>query len=175
MFGRSTFGKFEDYHPLDTSTTSWGVLNQILEGQYKVSTSWTLDLEEIKRRLVDTMTANAFENLVVSLLQLEHPDEIWHQTGGPGDGGIDGLGSDENGDVVGLMQAKLYYDGQPLNLGNLADKQKLRRYAAILIPERRKATDRWNGAFGPGEWIASAVRRHWRVLPQARAMRVGEE
>ena len=172
MFGRSTFGKFEDYHPIDTSTTSWGVLNQILEGQYKVPTSWTLDLEEIKHRLVDTMTANAFEHLVVSLLQLEHPDEIWHQTGGPGDGGIDGLGSDENGDVVGLMQAKLYYDGQPLNLDNLADKQKLRRYAAILIPENpRPPTD--GTVLLDLEWIARAVRRHWQALPQARTMRIG--
>ena len=172
MFGRSTFGKFEDYHPIDTNTTSWGVLNQILEGQYKVPTSWTLDLEEIKRRLVDTMTANAFENLIVSLLQLEHPDEIWHQTGGPGDGGIDGLGSDENGDVVGLMQAKLYHYGQPLNLGNSAHQQKLRRYATILIPEEPRPPI-------PGtvlldlEWIARAVLRHWQALPQAHTMRIG--
>ena len=176
MFGRSTFGRFEDCHPLDANTTSWGVLNQILEGQYRVSTSWMHDLEEIKRRLVDTMTPNAFENLVVSLLQLEHPDEIWHQTGGPGDGGIDGLGSDENGKVVGLMQAKLYYDGrQPLNLGNLGHYRSLRRYAAILIPEKPKKPTDDKTKLLCLKWIASAVCRHWRVLPQARAMRVGEE
>ena len=173
MFGRSTFGKFEDYHPIDTNTTSWGVLNQILKGQYKVPTWWTLDLEEIKRRLVDTMTANAFEHLVVLLLQLEHRNEIWHQTGGPGDGGIDGLGSNENGDVVGLMQAKLYCSS-PLNLGNLGHQRSLRRYAAILIPEKpRLPTD--GTELLDLEWIAGAVHRHWRTLPQARAMRIGEE
>ena len=172
MFGQSTFGRFEDCHPLDANTTAWGVLDQILKGKYQVSTSWKCDLKEIKRRLVDTMTANAFENLIVSLLQLEYPDEIWHQTGGPGDGGIDGLGSDENGDVVGLMQAKLYHYGQPLNLGNSAHQQKLRRYAAILIPEEPRPPT-------PGtvlldlEWIARAVLRHWQALPQAHTMRIG--
>lgn len=175
MFGRSTFGKFKDCHPLDANTTAWGVLDQILKGEYQVSTSWTCDLVEIKRRLVDTMTANAFENLIVSLLQLKYPDEIWHQTGGPGDGGIDGLGSDENGNVVGLMQAKLYDDGtQPLNLGKLGHKASLRRYAAILVQKKRNPPD--DGTeFLDLERIARAVLRHWQGLPQARAMRIGEE
>ncbi|MXX15439.1 MAG: hypothetical protein F4Z86_18680 [Gemmatimonadetes bacterium] len=175
MFGRSTFGRFKDCHPLDANTTAWGVLDQILKGEYQVSTSWNCDLKEIKRRLVDTMTANAFENLIVSLLQLDHPDEIWHQTGGPGDGGIDGLGSDENGNVVGLMQAKLYDDGtQPLNLGNLGHKASLRRYAAILVQKKRNPPN--DGTkFLDLERIARAVLRHWQALPQARAMRIGEE
>ena len=173
MFGRSTFGKFEDCHPLDANTTAWAVLDQILKGNIRFRTSWALDLDEIKRRLVDTTTANAFEHLVVSLLQLEHPNEIWYQTGGPGDGGIDGLGSDENGNIVGLMQAKLYHDGSPFNLDYLAKKQKLRRYAAILVQERRNPpTD--GTVLLDLEWIADAVLRHWRMLPQACAMRVGE-
>lgn len=171
MFGRSTFGRFKDCHPLDANTTAWDVLDQILKGEYQVSTSWTCDLEKIKRRLVDTMTANAFENLIVSLLQLEYPDEIWLQTGGPGDGGIDGLGSAENGDVVGLMQAKLYCESK-LNLGNLAHQQSLRRYAAILIPETPNRPTDGTKLLGL-EWIAGAVRRHWQALPQARAMRIG--
>lgn len=173
MFGQSTFGRFKDCHPLDANTTAWGVFDQILKGEYQVSTSWTCDLKEIKRRLVDTMTANAFENLIVSLLQLKYPDEIWHQTGGPGDGGIDGLGSDENGNVVGLMQAKLYDDGtQPLNLGNLGHKVSLRRYAAILVQKKRNPPN--DGTeFLDLERIARAVLRHWQALPQAHAMRIG--
>ena len=180
--GQGTFDKFGD-NPIDNNTTAWGVLDQILKGDYKFPnkfppSSWTLDIAEIKRRLVDTMTPYAFENLVVSLLQLEDQNEIWYQTGGSGDGGIDGLGIDANGVVVGLMQAKLYYSSPlnlgKLNLGNLADKQKLRRYAAILVPEEPTRPTDGRTELLDMEWIASAVHRHWRKLPQACAMRVGK-
>lgn len=177
-----TFDKFDD-HPINNNTTAWGVLDQILKGQYKFPNkfppSWTLDLDEIKSRLIDTMTPNAFENLVVSLLQLEHPDEIWHQTGGSGDGKIDGLGINAQGVVVGLMQAKRYYPYPSplnlgkLNLGNLAQQQSLRRYAAILLPENPTPPTDGRTELLDLERIARAVLHHWQALPQARAMRIG--
>ncbi len=174
MFGRSTFGDFWCHHPTDKNTTAWDVLNTILEEQHTVSMLWTLDLEEIKRRLVNTMTANAFEHLVVSALQLTHPDQIWYQTGGPGDGGIDGMGIDEeSGEVVGLMQAKLVCRSS-LNLANLGhQKQMIRRYAAVLIQEKPEIPVDGTELLDL-EWIARAVRCHWQDLPQARAMRVGK-
>ena len=172
MFGRSTYGKFQN-HPIDQKKTAYDELDRILKGD-AVRTDWTLELDEIKRRLVDTMTPNAFENLVVSLLQLENPDEIWHQTGGPGDGGIDGLGSNEEGEVVGLMQAKLSAWSVP-QLGALghSDRQ-IERYVAVLVfegPDRR--TDDRTKLLDLA-WVAEAVRRHRCFLPQALAMRVGE-
>ena len=107
---------------------------------------WSLEPEEVKRHpfppfiqcLVDTLSNPcAFENLVVALLQLEHPDDSWHHTGGPGDGGIDGFGCNEAGEIVGLMQAKYYADSAP-ELGSLSQAdRKIRRYAAVLIPEQR--------------------------------------
>ena len=172
MFGRSTFGQFQN-HPTDKDgPTAHDVMAQLLDGRSITRVSLTLELDEIKRRLVDTLTASAFEHLVVSLLQLERPNEIWHQTGGPGDGGIDGLGSNEEGEVVGLMQAKLHAWSAPelSNLGH-SDRQ-IERYAAVLVPERPvPPTD--GTRYLDLEWIADAVRRHWRALPQARAMRVG--
>ena len=170
MFGRSTYGKFHD-HPMDQTPTAYDVLDLILKGDI-VRTCWTLEPNEIKRRLVDTLTPNAFENLVVSLLQLEHPNEIWHQTGGPGDGGIDGIGSNNEGEVVGLMQAKLYAWSAP-GLGDLGHSdRRIARYAAVLIPEEPNPPTGGTRLLDLA-WIADAVRRHWRVLPQARAMRVG--
>ena len=173
MFGRSTYGEFKDY-PLDKKTTAYDELDWLLNGGAPVRTDWTLDVDEIKRRLVDTLTPTAFEHLVVSLLQLEHPDEIWHQTGGPGDGGIDGLGSNEKGEVVGLMQAKLRTRSAP-KLGGLghSDRQIV-RYAAVLVLEGQDRETDGRTTLLDIEWIAKKLRLHWYRLPQALAMRVGK-
>ena len=173
MFGRSTFGEFKD-HPLGQDTaTAHDMLARVLNGQSIIRAFWTLELNEIKCRLVDSLTPSAFEHLVVSLLQLENPHEIWQQTGGPGDGGIDGLGSNENGEVVGIMQAKLSAGSSP-ELGELGHTvHEIKRYAAVLVPENpTPPTD--GTTLLDLAWIADAVRRHWRALPQARSMRVGE-
>lgn len=175
LFGRSTYGKFDDHHPLDKNATSYEVLDQILNDSPRVPLTWTLEIDEIKRRLVDTLSnPSAFENLVISLLQLEHPDEMWHHTGGSGDGGIDGFGSNEAGKVVGLMQAKFYAKKAP-NLGILGvdGEERIKHYAAVLLPETpSKPTD--GTCLLNLDWIASAVRRHWRCLPLATTMRVGK-
>ena len=172
MFGRPTFGRFQN-HPIN-GTTAHDMMAHILDGGSTIPVSWTLELDKIKCRLVDTLTASAFEHLVVSLLQLERPNEIWYQAGGPGDGGIDGFGSNEEGEVVGLMQAKLYAQSAPelRELGH-TDRQ-IERYVAVLVLERPvQPTD--GTKLLNLEWIANAVHRHWRTLPQARAMRVGEQ
>ena len=172
MLGRGTYAVF-GAHPVDTSIAAHAVLERIIGGEHR-PISWTLDLDDIKRRLVDTLFPSAFENLVASLLQLEHPDEMWHQVGGPGDGGVDGVGTDKLGNRVGLMQAKLYAqrapgfpDAEPRNPG-------VRLYSAVLVLER-PAPPSGGVRLLDLDWIAKAVQRHWRFLPQARAMRIGEE
>ena len=171
MFGRAMFGQFKD-HPIDSEVSAYQALSQILDGRSIIQTWWTLEPAEIKRRLAATLNPSTFEHLVVSLLQLENPNEIWHQTGGPGDGGIDGIGSNEDGEIVGLMQAKLTAWSAPelSDLGHFG--RPVRRYAAVLIPERpAPPTD--GTILLDLEWIVDAVRRHWCVLPQAYAMRIG--
>ena len=131
MSGRSTFGQFKD-HPINSNEVSaYQVLSQILDGRSIIQTWWTLEPDEIKRRLVDTLNPSAFEHLVVSLLQLENPNEIWHQTGGAGDGGVDGIGSNEDGQIVGLMQAKLTARSAP----------ELRAYTKIMSNGRQFGLD----------------------------------
>lgn len=172
MLGRSTYGWLAD-HPLDEDTTAYGVLDRILSGGADPIPEWTLDPEQIGQRLVDALNPSSFEHLIVSLLQLEHPDEIWSHTGGPGDGGIDGLGSNVEGKVVGLMQAKLRAKQAP-DLGSLRWRDKeVRRYAAVLILEK-PAPPSDDTCLLNLEWITDAVRRHWRSLPQARSIRAGE-
>ena len=172
LFGRSTYNVLRP-HPLDEGKTAYSVLHKILEGCHAPKMPWTLELDAIKKRLVDTLSnPYAFENLIVELLQLEHPNELWQHTGGPGDGGIDGLGSNKAGDVVGLMQAKYFAKTAP-ELGNLTTiRRRLRRYSAVLAPENpSEPTD--GTCLLNLDWIACAVRRHWRRLPLAVTMRVG--
>ena len=172
MFSRSTFGRF-DCHPILNNITAYEVLSDILNGNHSIETSWTLDLEEIKLRLLDSLTPYSFENLVVALLQLENQDQIWQQTGGVGDGGIDGLGSNENGEVVGLMQAKLKAWSMP-ELSKLGyNSNGIKRYAAVLFSEDSSPAS--DGTIHLDlEWIANKVLCHYDRLPQALAMRIGK-
>lgn len=170
LLGRSTYGELKNGHPIDEDVTAYSVLVGLLERRHSASTHWSLDIEDVKKRLVDTLAGpNAFENLVVELLQLEHPEQIWHHTGGPGDGGIDGFGSNEAGNVVGLMQAKYYAEKAPDVRGS---EESVRRYAAVLLPKNPEPTD--GTCLLDLDWVANAVLRHWRRLPLALTLRVGD-
>ena len=171
LLGRSTYNELPS-HPFDGDETAYDVLNRILGGEHIPRLPWTLEPLVVRRRLVETLSNPcAFENLVVALLQLEHPDEVWNHTGGPGDGGIDGLGSSESGEVVAVMQAK-YYAATAPGLGSPGAGRQFRRYTAVLLPENpAPPTD--GSCLLNLEWIARAVIRHWRRLPLAQTMRIG--
>lgn len=166
--GQSTYGVFRNPHPLDRTVTAYHVLMQLYDGKRAPARAWTLDTGEIKRRLAEDLTPTSFEHLVVSLLQLEHPTEIWQHTGGPGDGGIDGVGSDQEDDTIGLVQSKFFVWRAP----EFA-RAGVRCYGAVLLPEHPKPPNDGTILLDLG-WIACAVRRHWQRLPQALAMRVGK-
>lgn len=172
LFGRSTYNELSS-HPLDRDLTAHVVLDRILAGAYTIDMSWSLNFEVVKRRIVDTVSNPCeFENLVVALLQLDYPREIWQHTGGSGDGGIDGLGSNEAGEVVAVMQAKYHATTAP-RLGNVNPDRPLRRYAAVFLPENRKErTD--ETCLLDLDWITRAVCRHWQRLPFAITRRIGE-
>ena len=166
--GQSTYGVFRDPHPLDRTLTSYDVLMQLYDGMPVPARAWTLDTGEIKRRLTEDLTPTSFEHLVVSLLQLEHPTETWQHTGGPGDGGIDGIGSGSRGGTVGLVQSKFFARRAP----EFA-RAGLRCYGSVLLPEH-PIPPRDGTILLDLEWVARAVRRHWQRLPPALAMRVGK-
>ena len=158
--------------PFNTDVTAYTVLDRILVEQCVNQRTWTLALDEIKKRLVEDLNPSSLENLVVSILQKEHREEVWQHTGGPGDGGIDGIGSNEAGKTVGLLQVKLFADPAPAFPDRPTD-DVIRRYVAVLLPEN--PTPPADGSkLLDLDWIACAVKRHWRGLPQALSMRVGE-
>lgn len=186
--GRSTYGELRP-HPLDSGVTAYNVLDDVLDqfdhGKPAPRRGWTLCIREIKMRLVDDLTPTSFEHLVVSLLQLEHLAQSWQHTGGPGDGGIDGFGSDQQRNTVGLLQAKFFAKQAPnfvtsrlrslpqAHQGPESATPRIRRYIAVLLPEHPKRP-KDGSCFLDLEWVAEAVQRHWKRLPQALAMRVGE-
>lgn len=169
LFGRTTYGVFKN-HPLDENITAFDCLDDLYEDRPLKALTWTTKINEVKERLIENLSANSFEHLVVSLLQLEHPNEIWHQTGGPGDGGIDGLGSDDHGNAVGIMQAKFYSEHAPVL--PLKNDKGIRRYAAVLLPEHPVCTEISTKLLDLN-WTAKMVVKHCKKLPLATTMRVG--
>jgi hypothetical protein len=171
MFGRSTYGRF-GHHPLDHSITSYSVLDRLIRGEKFPPIEWTLDHEQAAQRLVETLSPSAFEHLAVSLLQLEFPSEIWTQTGGSGDDGIDGLGSTPDGSCAGLLQCKWYAETAP-SLGGLGPSANIRRYAAVLLPRTPEAPEDGTTLLDL-RWVTDHVVKHRHRLPQALSMRIGE-
>lgn len=169
LFGRQTYGLVGSYGGLDPHAT----MREILESDGFVPKAWTTDPKEIERRLVTDVTPGAFEHLVVSLLQLEHPDEVWTHEGGSGDGGLDGLGADASGQVVGLLQCKWAYWGEPpqLNTQWASDNQQPRAIlAAACHDDDQKAPDGFE--FFDKRKIAELLVKHAASLPQAKALRI---
>lgn len=172
LFGRSTYGVIRadavSGNPVE-------IFERLLIDDSFCPREWSLDVETIKRRLLEDFTPSAFEHLAVSLLQLEHPHEVWLQVGGSGDGGVDGVGIDENGRVSGLLQCKWQYWGEePFAEDSVWKKsgKPLKKYLAVL---------RHGGNAGPADCefldigrIAELVRKHHARLPQAVSMRVGD-
>ena len=172
MFGRSTYGTIKPYGGLDPYNT----LKEVLERDTFLPQSWTSDPKEVEKRLITDVTPNAFEHLVVSLLQLENPDEMWTHVGGSGDGGVDGIGANSSGDVVGLLQCKWSYKGEALHINPLSNTstRNARRYlAAVFHDDDVQAPDGFQ--FIDKHKVAGLLIKHCSYLPQAAALRVRKD
>ncbi|MDZ5454431.1 restriction endonuclease [Labrys sedimenti] len=168
LFGRSTYGIV----PVD-GLDPHVVLSEILSSPAFSSRQWTVDAVEVSRRLKNDLVPASFEHLVVSLLQLEHPSEVWTQVGGSGDGGVDGIGADDKGDVVGLLQCKWAFRGGNLDWPEVWGDKNQRRYVASLIHGQDVAKPQSSELLGEEE-IVNLVLKHRERLPLALSLRIGE-
>jgi hypothetical protein len=114
---------------------------------------------------------NTFEHLCVALLQLENPEQVWLHVGGSGDGGIDGIGADANGTVVGLLQAKWAYWGEEVFVDHQAARAGTRHILAAIL-HSDGIRDREHVEFWPRSRIASLVLKHADRLPLALSLRI---
>jgi hypothetical protein len=134
LFGRSTYGVIHSQEGIDEDPHATMVA--ILGSSGFRRRDLTLDLRVVERRLMEDLTPSTFEHLVVSLLQLEHANETWVQVGGSGDGGVDGVGADQQGNVAGLLQCKWqYWGGEPFveTVWKVDHRIPYRTYLASLL------------------------------------------
>jgi hypothetical protein len=173
LFGRSTYGVI---HPDEVCGDPHDIISRIIETDGFEEQFWTLDPLVIEKRMLTDLTPSTFEHLVVSLLQLEHPDEVWSHVGGSGDGGVDGVGAGSNGQVTGLLQCKWqYWGGQafPADAIWQASARPFRRHLASLrYPDGVTPPD---CEFLSRPRIAELVAKHYARLPQALSMRIGAD
>ncbi len=169
LFGRSTYGIV----PVE-GDDPYRVMSDILHNPKFPHRVWTTDPDEIASRLKTDLVPGSFEHLVVSLLQLEFPKEVWTQVGGSGDGGVDGIGGNENGDVIGLLQCKWAYKGGDLDWPDLwvGAERGRRRYVATLIHPHDVTTAKSSIFLGLSD-IVRLVLKHADRLPIALSLRIG--
>lgn len=173
LFGRSTYGVIKPDD--EVGVDPYRALLDIMDVPSFPVRAWTVDRAHVEQRLVNDLTPSTFEHLVVSLLQLETIGEAWSHIGGSGDGGIDGIGADQTGHVVALLQCKWqYWGGDPFAQTTLWNEGaiQLRKYLATLrhppsvsVPESVIFLDRSK--------IAALIIKHADRLPLALSMRVG--
>lgn len=168
LFGRSTLGRIRRVN--DATPEPFDMLNEIIDHPGRIVRPWTIDPAEIKCRLITDIGPNAFEHLSVALLQLEHHEEVWTHVGGSGDGGVDGIGSNDLGEVCGILQCKWAYRGEDLGLEAV---EKRRIVLTSLLHHPDVQVQEGIDFIGLSE-IARLVLQHAAHLPQARSLRIGQ-
>jgi len=176
LFGRSTYGVVAAN--ADAPETPLKTIDRLMRrweaGEGFEPRAWTTDLAEVRRRLRESVTPGLFEGLIVALLQLEEPEVSWLGVGGSGDGGIDGLAADDDGNVVALLQCKWAWAGEsvltesPIWAGQTKPTRKVFAHMA-------GRTDRPAGidqSLALDE-IARLVLKHSGRLPLAITLRIG--
>ena len=161
FFGRSTVARIHSVFEADPFQT----LDELIDDPLQRIPERTGEISEIENRLISDIGPYEFEHLVVALLQLEQPGRVWRHIGGSGDGGVDGMGLNNDGESCALLQCK-WNGGSP----EVPEHWQKEYYFASLLKEPRSEK-------GPVHvWgrrkIAELVKKHAGRLPWALAMRV---
>lgn len=148
------------------------VLDRFIDNPKSFDPHWTDDPTEIERRLVDGIGTSSLEHLSVALLQLEHPDQRWQHVGGSGDGGVDGVGTNSNGTIVGVLQCKYLCSEKELR-SSFAETSGIERKVLTTLSHHdfiKPGVEVWNRSK-----IAQLVLNHAHYLPIALSLRVGRK
>jgi hypothetical protein len=172
LLGRSTVGRIKPIHLGQLQLDPFTTLDHIIERPQRICPPKTTDHSEIEKRLVTDIGPSSFEHLVVALLQLERPEEIWSHVGGSGDGGVDGIGTNTEGKVVGLLQCKWLYDGRELPFESDTEiDPTIKRFVATLIHPTDLREARGTILLDRST-IAGLLLKHADSLPWAKSMQI---
>jgi hypothetical protein len=172
LLGRSTVGRIKPIQLGKLQLDPFPMLDHIIEHPERICPPKTSDHSEIEKRLVTDIGPSSFEHLVVALLQLERPEEIWSHVGGSGDGGVDGIGTNMEGNVVGLLQCKWLYDGRELPFETDTEiDPAIKRFVATLIHPTDLSEARGTILLNRST-IASLLLKHAGSLPWAKSMQI---
>ncbi len=157
LFGRQTTGRIKnDSLGIDMYKSHEIILNLLKDKTPIRNFSKTDDKEEIRKRLINFLTPQVFEHFICEILQLREPNCHWWHVGGSGDGGVDCIGFNKNGEVISVVQCKLQGNSvQELSelCSNMKNKFLLKNDKIIYIAcdfycnEKVKSTDNpeiWN-------------------------------
>lgn len=173
LFGRSTYARIKKNIG---DLTAFKAMDDVLRTRSdNRMLDWSNELGDIELRLATRMAPSNFEHLIVSLIQLENPEQRWFQVGGSGDGGADGLGYDNSGNLIGVLQCKLSHPGGVVRLRTAhSTRSNARHYFATLLHSKELSSDEGVELFGR-ERIAALVQKHAERLPEAIALRIGRQ
>jgi hypothetical protein len=179
LFRRDTIGLIGN-HP-DGQPSAASVLQQLQAGTYSLAIPWTTQIAEVEIRLLNLVSPQAFEHLVCDLLQLENPEMRWWHIGGSGDGGVDGIGTDLNGNVVAAVQCKWKYGDDLVELGRetrqplekLWGARELAVYVATLFAPKAQGKVPTGVTIWTRTEIAQLLIKHRAECVMARSLGVG--
>jgi hypothetical protein len=177
LFGRSTHGVVDRERRFgEPVAVIADLMERARSGGQLVSWVETSDCDENKRRLKNTVTPNLLEGLAVSLLQLEEPHRAWLGVGGSGDGGVDGIASDADGHVTGLLQCKWAWGGEPVFTAEAlwgGRGKSMDKYLAYFYPPPRVRAPEGVTVLDL-DTIVALVIKHQAQLPFARTIGVAK-
>ncbi|MCK4429551.1 MAG: hypothetical protein KAU95_04190 [Candidatus Aenigmarchaeota archaeon] len=107
LFGRGTLARIKD---ADETLNAYKILDKIYQGnsKFEIISKKEDDTATIKEKLYNFLTPEIFEHFICNLLFLEFsPEQFWWHVGGSGDGGVDCMGFNEEGETTGIAQCKL--------------------------------------------------------------------
>lgn len=133
--------------------------------------------KQLQARLQTWLTPRSFEHFCCDLLQAMEQERRWWPVGGSGDAGTDGITVDAEGRVVGALQCKYSYSGNPQQLGvDLRDRLaeqwgvEVDGYVATLFQDHEHDGEVGGVTYLGSSRLAELLVEHWDDVPAAKRL-----